>query len=315
MLTRRRLLRTLPIAAGALWGCDQKTPPSRYRLPKKPLIVVTSTVHAADLLRAVGGEAVKVTSLIPPQANPHLWQPIAADYGLLQLADAFFLSGLGLESRFTADLEVLRGRGLPVGVLANGLTDDDVLTRPDGSSDPHFWMDPRLWAKAAYEAGSVLSTVYPKAARWFEDRAHEYADSLDQLHRYATREFSDVPERARVLFSSHDSMAYFGTAYQLRTRSFANSAGQAPAQTSPELLAWLHENAVKTLFREHFVEASTMRDLTRPLNLFSESEIFSLSLAAPGTVVVGIASELAVSSCLPALRFTVDTIKGRLALA
>ena len=315
MLTRRCLLRTRPFAAGALWGCERKTPPPRYRLPKKPLSVVTSTVHAADLLRAVGGEAVNVTSLIPPLANPHLWQPVAADYGMLQLADAFFLSGLGLESRFTADLEVLRGRGLPIGVLANGLTDDDVLLRPDGSPDPHFWMDPRLWAKAAHEAGSVLSTVYPKATRWFEDRAHDYANSLDQLHRYAAKEFSDVPERARVLFSSHDSMTYFGAAYQLRTRSFANAAGQAPAQPSPELLSWLSENAVKNLFREHFVEAKTMRDLTRPLHLSSESPIFSLSLAVPGTVLAGIASELAVSSYLPAQRYTVDTVKGRLALA
>ena len=99
MLTRRQLLRTLPLAAGALAACDRPEPAPRYRLPKRPLEVVTSTVQTADLIRHVGGEAVNVRSLIPPQVNPHLWQPRASDLAAIQLADVFFLSGLGLESR------------------------------------------------------------------------------------------------------------------------------------------------------------------------------------------------------------------------
>ena len=314
MLTRRRILRTLPLAAGALWSCEKPTSPPRYRLPKKPLSVVTSTVHAADLARAIGGEAVTVTSLIPPLANPHLWQPVAADYAQLQLADVFFLSGLGLESKFTADLDVLRGGGLFVGVLANSLADGDVLKQAGGTPDPHFWMDPRLWAKASTLAAGVLSEAYPKADLWFSDRAHAYTNDLEHLHTAAAKEFTEIPAHSRFLISSHDSMAYFGAAYRLQTRSLAGSVGNVPAAFPEDLTAWLSENNVKTLFREHFADLKAIRSVSRPLNLASDPQIFSLSLGLPGTVVPGLSSDMDVSTFLPALRYTLDTIKARLAV-
>lgn len=314
MLTRRHLLRTLPLTAGALWGCGEAAPRARYRLPKKPLAVVTSTVHAADLVRSIGGEAVSVTSLIPPLANPHLWQPVAADYAKLQLADVFFLSGLGLESKFTADLETLRSAGLFVGVLANGLADDDILKRPDGKPDPHFWMNSSLWAKATTPVAEVLTEAYPGAGLWFSDRAHEVRIDLTKIHETALRELAALPPRSRFLFSSHDSLAYLGSAYNLQTRSLADSAGEAPAKFPEDLVAWLTENNVRTLFREHFADPKLVKSMARPLSLDSDPQIYSLSLSQPGTMMGSISSEIDVGFFLPALRYSLETIKARLEL-
>lgn len=312
-LTRRRLLRTVPLVAGAFWGCEEKRGSPRYRLPSKPLSIVTTTVHAADLVRAIGGEAVTVTSLIPSMVNPHLWQPVAADHAAVQLADAFFLNGLGLESRFTADFNQLRSQGIPVGVLANGLADDDILLRPDGKPDPHFWMDPSLWAKAAKEVADVLSEACPQAARWFADQSHAYAEELRRIHGITLKAYSEIPAFRRFLFTSHDSMAYFGAAYHLQVRSMANAAGEAPAIIPGEMTTWLTENGIKNLFREHFADVKTVRSLARPLNLNSDSQIFSLSLGKPGTLLAGISGEMDVSLFLLALRYTMDTIQGQLA--
>ena len=314
MLTRRRILRTLPLAAGGLWSCEKPTPAPRYRLPKKPLSVVTSTVQAAELVRSIGGEAVTVSSLILPLANPHLWQPVAADYGKLQLADVVFLNGLGLESKFTADIDTLRRGGLFVGVLANSLADTDVLKEPGGNPDPHFWMDPRLWAKAATQVGDVLTEAYPKASLWFSDRAHAYADALEHMHSVAAKEFAEIPAHSRFLFTSHDSMAYFGAAFHLEIRSLASAAGQVPTPFPEDLRAWLSVNNVKTLFREHFADVKNLRAVAQPLNLASDLQIFSLSLDEPGTLIPGLASEMDVGTYLPAFRYTVDIIKGRLAI-
>lgn len=315
MFTRRRLMRTLPFAAGALWGCSEPAAlPVRYRLPKKPLLVVTSTVQAADLVRAVGGVAVNAISLVAPLANPHLWQPVASDYAALQLADAFFLSGLGLESRFTADLDQLRAQGQPVGVLANALSDEDILKRANGSPDPHFWMDPRLWAKAVKEVVAVLSQAYPKASLWFSDRGHEFANTLGEIHANALRQYEIIPARSRFLFTSHASMAYFGAAYQMETRSLADAAGAAPAAFSEELTSWLSGNNVRTLFREHFADLKTIRGLGRSLKVNSDPQIFSLSLAKPGTKLAGLSSEMEVDSFVPAFRYTAEIIKDHIAL-
>ena len=41
------------------------------------LKIVTSTTILADLARQIGGERVDVTSLLPPNADPHDYEPIA----------------------------------------------------------------------------------------------------------------------------------------------------------------------------------------------------------------------------------------------
>lgn len=312
MLTRRLLLRILPLTAGCLAACRQADPPPRYRLPTKPLEVLTSTVQAADLIRQIGGEAVNVRSLIPPRINPHLWQPTAADLAAIQIADVFFLSGLGLESRFTSDLEVLRSRGLHLGVLANGLADEDIRHAPDGKPDPHFWMDPRLWAKASTEAATVLSAAYPPAALWFSDRSHEFVTELEKLHNGTARQMAGISPRSRFLMSSHDTMAYFGGAYGLEVRSLANAHGEAPAQITDELAAWLSDHHVRTLFREHLTDAQTLRKLALPLSLNPELQIFSLSLAPPGTHLLSASGDLQVERYLPAMEYTVATLLSRL---
>lgn len=313
MITRRHLLRTLPLAAASLVGCNPPPAPPRYKLPKKPLLVITSTVQAADLIREVGKEAVNVHSLIPPGSNPHLWQPTASDLTTIRIADAFFLNGLGLERRFTENLDAMRSQGLHVGVLANGLSDSDILIRPDGRKDPHFWMDPRLWKKAAAEAALVLSDCSPGATAWFDDLSHAYGTDLEHDYALLAKRFSEVPARARFFLTSHDSLAYFGRAYGMEVRSIANAEGEASKSTLPELISWLELHRVKILFRESITDLRIIKELARTLNVTPDLEIFSLSLGKPGMRLAGLTSELEVDRLLPAHLYTGQSILSRLA--
>ncbi len=311
MPSRRHLLRLLP-AAWLAASCHHQDPPPRHRLPEQALTVVTSTGQAADLVRLVGGEAVEVRSLIPPDRNPHLWQPTAADLVAIQTADVFFLSGLGLEANFTENLQTLRDRGLVVGVLANGLADDDILHPTPEKSEPHFWMNPLLWAKAASEAAAVLSEAFPPSASWFSDRAHEYGTELQRLHQELNRRLAVIPARSRFLLSSSDSMAYFAKAYGLEARGLASGPDPFPEKAPSELSDWVADHRVRTLFRESFTPAAAILPLSRQLQLLGDLPIISLNLAAPGTRLPGASNELKVDSYLPALRYTAETILGRL---
>lgn len=312
MLSRRRFLHSLPLAAGVLAACESKDPPVRFVLPEKPLQVITSTVQAADLVRQIGGEAVQVRSLIAPETNPHLWQPNAGDLVTIQISDAFFLSGLGLESRFTNDLDELRSRGLPVGVLANALEDGDLLRKPDGRLESHFWLDPQLWAKASGEVAAILTEASPGAEKYFKDRSHEYITRLQKLHQDTVSQAAEIAPRNRFMLTTHDTMAYFGHAYGLEIRSLASAAGEAPASFPPELTTWLTDHQVRTLFREQLADLQTIRTIARPLMLNSDPQIFSLSLGKAGSRVSGISSELEVEFYLQAHQYTMEVIIGRL---
>lgn len=318
MITRRHLLRTLPAAAaaGVLTACEKPEPPPRFVLPKRPLSVVTTTPQAADLMREVGGEAVTVTSLIPPRSNPHLWKPEAADLSTIQTADVFVLSGLGLEANFKEDLDALRKTGLIVGILADALGQSDIIHPGDSEApDPHFWMNFALWAKAAGKAGDVLAEASPPAANFFKDRAHSHAYELQKLHDTTVSNFQEVIPPARYVFSSHDSLRYFGMAYGVETVSLWDAKGGDLSAEAYKLLAdWAKAHKVKALFRETFADSEKCLARMHELSVPTSKTIVSLALTEPGFLMAGLSEGLDTGKCLTAFKYTRDTIVGVLVM-
>src|ERR1700749_2335037 len=61
------------------------------------LKVVASFTVLADVVKQVGGDHVKVTSLVGPNGDPHEFGPSPADARNLNAAKVAFVSGEGLE--------------------------------------------------------------------------------------------------------------------------------------------------------------------------------------------------------------------------
>ena len=74
-------------------------------------LVVTSTTILADLARQVGGDRVRVYSLLAPGQDPHSYEPVPRDGLALSRADLVLLNGYGLD----AWAERLLGFRLPAG--------------------------------------------------------------------------------------------------------------------------------------------------------------------------------------------------------
>ena len=87
----------------------------------KTLRVVASFTVLADVVQQVGGSHVKVTSLVPPNGDPHQFEPTPQDAGNLKNADVTFISGEGLERWFKKLVEASGYRGTPI-VASTGIT-------------------------------------------------------------------------------------------------------------------------------------------------------------------------------------------------
>lgn len=88
-----RILAYIPVFALALTGC---TPPAATT-SNQPLQVVASTPILADLAQTVGGSRAHVTSLVPPGANPHSYEPSLRDIRDIAYAHVALTNGLLLE--------------------------------------------------------------------------------------------------------------------------------------------------------------------------------------------------------------------------
>ncbi|HEU0116900.1 MAG TPA: metal ABC transporter substrate-binding protein, partial [Thermomicrobiales bacterium] len=63
----------------------------------RPLNVVTTTPLLADLVRQIGGDRVSVQSLLPPNADPHDFEPRPADLVAVEQANLIVEHGLDLD--------------------------------------------------------------------------------------------------------------------------------------------------------------------------------------------------------------------------
>ncbi len=63
----------------------------------KTVEAVASFSILGDIVKQVGGEHVKVSTLVGPDGDPHSFEPSPQDSKQLAQADVVFVSGLGLE--------------------------------------------------------------------------------------------------------------------------------------------------------------------------------------------------------------------------
>src|SRR5690606_27033009 len=253
--------------------------------------VTVTTTHAADLLRTVGGGHVDVTALMGPGVDPHLYRATPGDVRALVDADLVVHHGLFLEGRLE---DVLDGGGLDrVLTLTDALDRDRLLASPayPDQYDPHVWFDPELWVDVVGPVVAELSRLDPAHAADFARGGDEYVAAALDAHAEAQALLAAVPERRRVLVTSHDAFGYLGRAYGLEVHgvqglSTADEAGVADIRALVDLLV---DRGVPALFTESSVSPAGVEAVREAAAdrgwevRLPETGLYSDALGAPGT--------------------------------
>lgn len=220
------------------------------------LRIVTTIGQIADAAGHVGGDHVRVTSLMGPGTDPHLYKASARDVDKLRGADIVFYNGLFLEAQMEDILEQMAERQIVVPVSAQI---DRARLLPSANYadefDPHIWFDVRLWMQTVEQVRDTLIDVDPAHAADYQANAAAYLAELEALDVYVREQATTVPEPQRVLVTAHDAFNYFGRAYGfevlgLQGISTASEAGTADVQDLAEFIA---ERRIPAIFIESSV--------------------------------------------------------------
>ncbi|HEY8414480.1 MAG TPA: zinc ABC transporter substrate-binding protein, partial [Thermaerobacter sp.] len=201
---------------------------------ERPL-VVSSTTILADLARQVGGERVRVYSLLSPGQDPHTYEPVPRDGLVLSHADLVLLNGYGLDvwaERLLAGAEGEErapsrrqerapsrpGAGERVPRLVVRVAEEvpvEPLPWPGtpGHSDPHLWMDPTLVILFVERLRDALAHVDPQGTPEYARRAAELVEELRALDAWIRDRVATIPPDRRKLITTHDAYRYFGRRY------------------------------------------------------------------------------------------------------
>ncbi len=188
------------------------------------LRAVATTNIAGDVVRAVGGDRIELTVLMPAGVDPHSYQATPADLRALAGAHVIFANGLGLEE---AVLPVLGGleNGAPLIPVNAGVETLELGENGEGAEehaggehghggvDPHTWWDVRNVERWAENVTEALSTLDPANEGEYEERGAAYRAALAALDAEIREEIAGLPAERRKLVTDHDNIGYFAAAY------------------------------------------------------------------------------------------------------
>ena len=270
-------------AVAGLLGCNSGATQEDGR----PTVVATTTM-IADAARIIGGDEVRVISIMRETEDPHTYKVKPRDATRIAEADLVLMNGLHLEATL-AHIVDEQAQGAAVRLAEH---DNIDLLRPVGSGaaaapDPHCWMNVQYFTRYAEGIRDALIELDPEHANGYRERAAAYIAQLEKLDAWVREQIESIPEQQRVLISSHDAFGYYGRAYGIEVHGVGgiSTDQQVQARHIGELEGLVRERGITTVFDETSVKDSLNNQIkqiaTHTDAVVSDSPLFSDSLDAP----------------------------------
>ena len=257
----------------------------------RELSVVATTGMVGDLAKRVGGNLVRVESLMGPGVDPHLYKATASDVRRLQKADVIFYNGLLLEGKMTTLFERMEKSGRKVFAISAALPHDKMIQPPDatGHPDPHIWFDVQLWAECVESVVKGLSQAAPENAVTFARNGEQAKLDLANLHAWAVSKAEELPVAQRILVTSHDAYNYFGRAYGFTVVGLQgiSTVSEAALADMAKLVDFIKTNGVKAIFVESSVPHATIERIATDAGVIIGGELFSDAMGTRGEIENG----------------------------
>ena len=233
--------------------------------------VVATTPMIGEFVNQVGGENINLTILMPPEADPHTYEPAPQDAGKIADADLVFYTGLMYEP--AALIELLENSACGAEALAEvgesvfpiefkeGGHDEEGHDDHDGHEghghgayDPHFWFDPNRVAYAAEFIESKLVEFDSSNAANYEAGGDAYTNELSGLTGQVSQLIASIPSQNRKLITTHESLGYLEAKFGLEVLSTIIPDLDSSNEITPSQLVGvidvIEDNNVKVIFIE-----------------------------------------------------------------
>ncbi len=249
----------------------------------KTVKVVASFTVLADMVRQVGGDHVVVVSMVPPNGDPHEYEPTPDDARNLKSADVVFTSGLGLEGWFARLTKASGYAGKPV-VASDGIRTRKMEEDGKTITDPHAW---NSIPNAEVYVGNIekaLAAADPEDAVVFASNAKTYDAKLKSLDVYAHAQVDGVPKNERKVLTTHDALSYFGAAYGVSFLSplgFSTEKEPSAAQVA-KVIGQIKAEHVHAYFFENSNDPRLVKQIGDATSARPGGELFVEALSKPG---------------------------------
>ncbi|AEW44519.1 zinc/manganese transport system substrate-binding protein [Serratia symbiotica str. 'Cinara cedri'] len=228
----------------------------------KTINAVSSFSILSDIIKQVGGEHVKVSTLVKPASDPHSFEPSPKDSKLLLQADIVFVNGLGLEGWLDRLVKASSYRGRII-IASRGIYTQQIEEGGNKMTDYHAWNSMKNGVQYATNIMNALIAADPQDANYFFRQGTEYIQQLKKLDLWAKTQFAAIPLQKRRVLTSHYAFGYFGREYGI---TFLAPIGfSTEAEANARNIANLIKQIKKEKLSAYFIESQTDSRLVKQI--------------------------------------------------
>lgn len=219
----------------------------------------------------IGGEYVNVTSIYPPGANEHTFEPTQKDMMMLAEADLFLYIGLGLEGFVENAKQSLAKEKVKFVPVAEHIDEEKLHASSHsheeehehehehdhhhGEIDPHVWLSPTISKDLALVIKNELTTSLPEQEETFTKNYEQLIAQLDELDQ----QFQKLANEAttKTFFVSHAAFGYIAEEYGLHQVAVAglNSQSEPSQKELTEIVDLAKEHQIQYILFEQNVSS------------------------------------------------------------
>lgn len=232
-------------------------------------ISVTTTIYPLyDAAKAVGGDKITLTNLIPFGVEPHEFEPKAKDMARLSKGDIFVTSGEVFEPWSVKIINSLKIKNKTLDMSAKV----KLIKPKDGHSnyDPHYWLSIDNFMTMTKELKTAFIAKDPANAKVYEANAAEYLKRLLELKK----EYEVLKNcKNKKVIVNHDAFGYLSNDYSITQYAISGMSPDAKptAKQIAKLINIVKTEKIDTVFFEEFASDKVAKTIAKEANVKTDA--------------------------------------------
>ena len=175
--------------------------------------VIVTIGPEVEFVKAVGGDKVDVTLMVPPTADVHTYEPLPGQLSKVSNAQLYVQVGSSIEfeNNYMDKLKAANPNMLVINA-SKGIQLIPNTADEDGHLDPHVWMSPRnarIMVNNIYEG---LIQVDPENKDYYRENKDQYLLKLEELDKNTTKLLEG---KTKPILIFHPAFGYYARDYNL----------------------------------------------------------------------------------------------------
>ena len=216
--------------------------------------VVASFFPIYQFVKAVGGDRIDASVLIPIGTEPHDFDPTIQEIQKANSANLLVYNGASMEEPWIHNLTPQNAIATSKGIKLLANPSDPQIKGPN---DPHIWLDPVLAIHQVQNIRDGLDKVDPKNTAYYNQNAQNFIEQLNKLDTAFRGNLSSSNCAKRDFIPFHLAFGYFASRYGLTAHPIhegLTANGEVLPQKLVQVVNIAKNLGVKVIYSEDLID-------------------------------------------------------------